>query len=179
MFNFVPAFFPAKARAFSLVIVSFLLVGLADLASAGETLELGDRAPDWMLSDSEGEPVSFYQHSDGQPAVVLFWATWCPNCAELMPRLEKLRKELASSDVRFYALNIWEDGDPVAHMENEGFDFTLLLNADSVAKRYRVRGTPGLFVMNRDKAITYVRAGNSSADEVYAAVKSALEKELR
>lgn len=169
---------PRSLRAF-LFVLSSVLAASVNLATAGEALKKGDQAPDWILTDSEGEPVSFYQHSDGRPAVVLFWATWCPYCAELMPELQKLRKELAERDVRFYALNIWEDGDPVAHMENEGFDFTLLLNADLVATRYRVRGTPGLFVTNREKTITYVRSNNSSTDEVYSAVKSALQEALQ
>lgn len=152
----------------------FCLLVLAIGANAGESLETGDSAPDWILSNGRAEHISFYQDSADHAAVLLFWATWCPNCAELMPKLEKLRSELAGKDIKFYALNIWEDADPAAHMRENGFNFTLLLDADQVAKRYNVRGTPGLFVVDGDKSITYIRDKDSSPEEVYEAVKAAL-----
>lgn len=157
--------------------VLFSALLLASGANAGESLKLGELAPDWILASSRGEHISFYQDSADQPAVLLFWATWCPYCAELMPKLQELRSELADEKIKFYALNIWEDGDPVAHMRDNEFDFTLLLDADQVAKRYNVRATPGLFVVKGDKSIEYIRAKNSSAEEVYSAVKSALSGE--
>lgn len=150
------------------------LLMIAGGARAAQPLQVGDRAPDWILSNSQQEHISFYQDSPDRPAVLLFWATWCPYCAALMPELEKLRGELADRNIRFYALNIWEDGDPVAHMQEKGYRFTLLLDADLVAKRYGVRGTPGLFVVNADKSIEYVRGQNSSPRETYRDIKAAL-----
>lgn len=159
------------------LVLSFFSFLLTVGANAGDGLQTGDYAPDWILSNSRGEHISFYQDSADQPAVLLFWATWCPYCAKLMPELEKLRGELADENIKFYALNIWEDADPVAHMQDKGFGFTLLLDADLVAKRYNVRGTPGLFVVNADKSINYIRGKDSSPEAVYSAVKAALSRE--
>jgi cytochrome c biogenesis protein CcmG, thiol:disulfide interchange protein DsbE len=161
----------------SVLTLVFPLLLLTAHANAGRPLSTGDRAPDWILPDSQGRPVSFYEDSADQPAVLLFWATWCPNCAKLMPQLEKLRRELADKNIKFYALNIWEDADPIAHMRENNFNFTLLQKADMVAKRYHVRGTPGLFVVNADKSIRYIRDKNSSTPEIYDAVKAALSGE--
>lgn len=161
------------------VLFSFLLLTLSGGNNASEALKVSELAPDWILPNSRGEHISFYQDSGGQPAVLLFWATWCPYSAELMPKLQELRNELANHNVKFYALNIWEDGNPIAHMKENEFDFTLLLDADQVAKRYKVRGTPGLFVVNGDKSIEYIRGKDSSADEVYTAVKAALKAQLK
>lgn len=161
-------------RSLRSVLLCLPLLLIAFGAEASEALKLGDPAPDWILANGQQENISFYQDSADRPAVLLFWATWCPYCEELMPKLEKLRGELADGGVRFYALNIWEDGDPVAHMKKKGYQFTLLLNADQVAKRYGVRGTPGLFVVDADKSIRYIRGKDSSAGEVYRAVKAAL-----
>lgn len=161
-------------RAYPFAILTLLTIGLIGTATAGESFKRGDQAPDWILPNSEGEPVSFYQDSADRPAVLLFWATWCPYCAELMPELDRLSKELANENVRFYALNIWEDGDPVAFMRDKDFDFTLLLDADSVAKRYEVRSTPGLFVVDKEKQFTYIRPTKNPTKDLYEAVKSAL-----
>lgn len=150
--------------------LGFLL--LLPLAYGDSALKVGDRAADWILVDQEGKTVSFYQDSNQRPAVLLFWASWCSSCAELLPELNALQEQLEQQDIRFYALNIWEDAAPSSYVESNDFDFTLLLNADRVAKRYKVRRTPGLFVVNADKSIGYIRRGNSSNEEVLEAIKS-------
>jgi len=144
---------------------------------AGSPTNVGDQAPDWILSNSQGDSVSFYQDSEGQKAVLIFWATWCPYCAALLPEMEKLRTELGDAPVKFYALNIWEDADPIGHMREKGYGFSLLLNADKVAKRYNVHGTPGLFVIDENKTIRYVRSKGQAPEDVYTAAKQALTAE--
>ncbi len=157
----------------------FLLVwmcfgGTASVALAGEPLEVGDMAPDWILPNTAGDHISFYEDSQGKPAVLLFWATWCPYCREVMPELASLRAELDADAVKFYALNIWEDDDPAAYLERNSLPFDLLLKADMVAKRYGVQGTPGLMVIDANKTVSYIRLKGTSAEDARAAVKAAL-----
>lgn len=154
--------------------LTLALTAMAGTATAGKSVHVGDQAPDWILTDSQGKTVSFYRDSNDQPAVLIFWATWCPYCAELLPEMEALRQELGA-DVRFYALNIWEDGDPIGHMKKNNFGFHLLLDADKVAKRYAVHGTPGLFVVGGDKTVRYIRTKGTTAEAARDAVKQALE----
>ena len=116
---------------------------------------------DWALVDSDGITVNFYEHSANRPAVLIFWATWCPHCRALMPYLERLRKEFAPA-VNFYALNVWEDSDPVAHMADNGYEFHLLLDADAVAKTYGITGTPGLIVVDENRGVIYVHRSGTS-----------------
>lgn len=168
--------FPALAdiRAFMLVSLALLLLStlFSNTAFAGTPTNVGDQAPDWILTNSQGETVSFYQDSDGKKAVLIFWATWCPYCAALLPEMEKLRAE--NPDVKFYALNIWEDSDPLKYMREKEYGFSVMLNADKVAKRYSVQGTPGLFVIDEAKTIRYIRTKGAEPKDVYAAVKQAL-----
>lgn len=156
---------------FPWAIAAILLLALAaPLAQADSSLQIGDRAADWILADGEGKTITFYQDSGERPAVLFFWSSWCEACADLMPQLDELQQQLEEQDIRFYALNIWEDSAPssVADMD---FSFTLLFNADRVAKRYKVRRAPGLFVVNGDKSIGYIRRGNSSNEEVVEAIR--------
>ena len=53
------------------------------------------------------------------------------------------------------AINIAEDTDPVAFIDNAGYDFTLLLDGDAVAKNYGIFGTPGLFVIDANRRIDF------------------------
>ncbi len=150
-----------------------IVLMLSCISINAEPLNVGDRAPNWTLNNADGSRVSLYSDAGGQPVVLLFWATWCPFCRALMPELESLKQEL-DNRYRFYALNIFEDSDPVAHMRENNYTFTLLVDADPVAADYGVTGTPGVIVVSADKQVLYSRKSGSKPDAVRAAVKSAL-----
>ncbi len=154
----MPAAAPRRKYAIWLSLV--LLLTIAFRVTAQQTV------PDWTLESATGTPLNFYAHSAGRPAVLLFWATWCPYCRELMPALETVREEFAAGDVTFYALNIWEDGDPVAYLREQGYGFELLLGADAVAAQYGVKGTPGLLVVDAARRVVYVRKSGTSPAQV-------------
>lgn len=151
--------FPAALAAG--VVAAFAIILIAVPSARGEDaaapLRPGSSAPAWTLPSPEGAPVRFPDAASGRPAVVLFWATWCPYCKALMPHLDDIRDEYAESGVRIFAVNIWEDGDPVAFVREAGFDFVLALDGDEIAKSYGVIGTPGLFVVDGKGDVTMNR----------------------
>ncbi|MEQ8230877.1 MAG: redoxin domain-containing protein [Gammaproteobacteria bacterium] len=138
----------------------------------------GTRAPDWTLDAADGRSVSFHADSAGQPALLLFWASWCPYCQALFPHLAALHAEYAPRGVRFYALNVWEDGDPQAYMARHGYTMTLLEAADLVAEEYGVVGTPAVFVTDRDQRIRYRRRKGEQPADVTRAARAALDAAL-
>jgi len=160
----------------TLLLILFSLIG-SHLSHAGKPLEEGDLAPDWILSNSHNESISFYRDTASNNSVILFWATWCPYCKALMPELEKLRTEINDPSFKFFALNIWEDSDPIEFLKENNYGFTLILNADKVAKRYQVNGTPGLFVVDKDKKIIYTRKKGEKPKDVYNAIKKILAED--
>jgi len=146
--------------------------------AAGAAPAVGERAPDWTLQRPSGETVRFADDARDRVAVVLFWATWCPYCRALMPHLQAVAEDFAGQPVRFYALNVWEDGDPVAHLRERGYQFDLLLDADAVAGAWGVKGTPGLFVVDRSGRVLYVRSKGTGEREAAARVRRAIDAGL-
>ncbi len=151
-----------------------LLAAWAWTAHAAMPPQAGDKAPDWILTNAQGKPTSLYRDADDAQVVLVFWASWCPFCLDLMPRLEALQLELAGQPVRFFALNVWEDGDPEQYMATKAPHLKLLLKAETVAQRYGVVGTPGVFVMDNEKTITYVRQRGTSGEQAITAIRKAL-----
>jgi thiol-disulfide isomerase/thioredoxin len=156
-----------------------LIATLSAWAARSPALEVGDVAPDWQLAGPGGEIVHFHEASASAVSVVLFWATWCPFCRTLMPHLQVLAEEFRGRGVRFYALNVWEDADPAAHLSKHGYEFELLLSAEPAAAAWGVKGTPGLFVVGPDRRVLYRRGSGEDDFDVEIAVRDALSAALR
>jgi len=132
-----------------LVILVFALTLSADVLARP-----GDIGADWTLSTPDGVAVHLDDVVGEQATVLLFWATWCPYCKALMPHLQSMRLEYGT-DVRILAINVFEDGDPVAVIEDAGYDFTLLLDGDIEAGEYGITGTPGVIILDKDRMIRF------------------------
>jgi len=69
--------------------VALLLLAPAWLRSQ-ETIGIpvGQTPPAVTLQNLNGDSVSLSRWIGKKPVIVEFWATWCPICAELLPRME-------------------------------------------------------------------------------------------
>jgi cytochrome c biogenesis protein CcmG, thiol:disulfide interchange protein DsbE len=145
-------------------------------------LNVGGTAPNWTLQTIQSESLDYYQDSEEKVSVIIFWATWCPYCATLMPQMEIIHRKYRSKGVKFYAVDIFEDGkvDPKTYFENRGFTYTMLLEGDDVAKAYGVKGTPGVYVVDKEKKVVYKRPSGVSdvlvKQNVDLRIKQALAK---
>ena len=111
-------------------------------------------AADWTLQTHDGRSITLSDEARRQTTVMLFWATWCPYCRALMPHLQSIKLEYGD-EVEILALNFREDGDPVEYIDNAGYDFVLLPEADAVAEAYGITGTPGVLIVDRQRQIRF------------------------
>ncbi len=160
-------------------ILLFLFLSLTTFTHA-TALEPGDTALNWNLEARDGSSIDYYQDSAGQVSVVVFWATWCPYCAKLMPHIEEVYKQFKDRDVKFYAIDIFEDGkvDPVTYFDNKGYTYTILLLGDLVAEDYGAKGTPSLFVVDKNKKVIYKRASGTNELQVKQDITDKIEQAL-
>ena len=135
-------------------------------------------APDWTLEKVGGGSVSLHRDARGVPAVLFFWASWCPHCGAALPVMESLYQEFAPRGVRFYALNIWEDGDAVGYFRAHGYHLPLFLTADLVAEEYGIKGTPGVVVIDRQMGIKELHVDGVSPREMADVLRQYLRAEL-
>jgi thiol-disulfide isomerase/thioredoxin len=171
----------AKSR--SAVLAVGLIVGLAMACWAGyalffdqkNKLKVGSKAPDWSLKTPGGETISFYSDAADRPALILFWATWCPPCIELMPELSRLQASATTASMKFYALNVHENGDPVEYLRQNGYQFELLLDAEEVERSYGTFGTPRVFLVDPAKTVRYVRRPGTSVKRTVVELTEAIE----
>jgi thiol-disulfide isomerase/thioredoxin len=68
-------------------------------------IEVGARAPAVIVQALDGKQVDLGQYIGKTPMLIEFWATWCPNCRELMPTLLDAEKKYGKR-VKFVALAV-------------------------------------------------------------------------
>ena len=98
---------------------------------------------------------------ENQVVVLVFFATWCPNCRKELPHLRSITKKWASSDVVFIAVvnpNDPQGKVPVeAYVQDNRLEFTdvALDSATSTWTPYRVTGFPAAAVIDRKGTVRW------------------------
>lgn len=136
------------------------ITALLGVACAAMAVEQGDQAPGWTATGFDGTAIEFPAVTDGRPAVVIFWATWCPYCQVLMPYLQAIHDDYAGEGVRIVAVNAKERGrgDPQAYLDGLDFPMVAVRDGDRIAEDWGVEFIPGLFVVDGSGAVAFRRA---------------------
>jgi thiol-disulfide isomerase/thioredoxin len=85
------------------IAAGFFVAGPVSAQDLG--IEVGTRAPAVTVNSLDGKPVDLGQYIGKSPMLIEFWATWCPNCRELMPTLLEAEKKYGKQ-VKFVALAV-------------------------------------------------------------------------
>ena len=127
---------------------------------------VGDLAPDWTLRDGDGVEHSLADYR-GKLVVLDFWASWCPNCRNAMPAMQKLHDDYADRGVALFSINCRERGrlDPVKYLRDRGFSYPVLVDGGGIAPPYRIEGIPAFFVIGPDGHLLYRSSGYAPGSE--------------
>ena len=68
-------------------------------------IDVGARAPAVTVNALDGKTVDLANYIGKVPVLIEFWATWCPNCRELMPTLLDTEKKYGKR-VKFIAIAV-------------------------------------------------------------------------
>ncbi|MBU5594127.1 TlpA family protein disulfide reductase [Amphibacillus sp. MSJ-3] len=130
---------------------------------AGENtigLEIGQLAPDFVLTTLSGDEVSLSDYR-GQPLMLNFWATWCPPCRAEMPDMEKFYQ---NTDVEILAINLTDTEADINEVQEfvDKYDLTfpiLLDEAIEVAMIYAIQPIPTSFMIDSEGIIRFKTSG--------------------
>lgn len=142
-----------------------------DSANALSAADLvGQRRPDFNLTDTSGMPVSA-DDFDGQTWLVNFWATWCAPCVEEMPMLSQLRQELVGRGVEIVGIALDDAERARAFAAELGIDYPVLVGKTDVVLTGRRYGNatgllPFSVLIDSDGIIRWVHLGVLSREEL-------------
>jgi thiol-disulfide isomerase/thioredoxin len=73
-----------------------LALGVAALHAQDIGIEVGTKAPSAVVETLDGKAADLSQYVGKSPVLIEFWATWCPNCKELEPRMKQMHEKYGS-----------------------------------------------------------------------------------
>jgi peroxiredoxin len=139
-----------------------MLAILVGSCSSAGVLTTGSKAPDFTLSNINGEQVKLSDY-DGKPVAINFWGTDCAYCVEEMPTLQQASQEESSktNGVAIITVNVQDSISGTKNYFNQN-DYTLPALVDingKVAQAYGVSAIPVTFLIDRNGYIIYVKRG--------------------
>lgn len=140
--------------------------------------DTNDKAQNWTLTTQEGKNISLADYQ-GKPVILHFWATWCPYCKKLQPKLVELEEKYKNTGIKIVAIsfNEYEGANPQDSINQRGYQFITAVEGDKVALRYGVKGTPTTFFINRNGKIIFKSTSSNIADpRLELAVKEIIKK---
>jgi thiol-disulfide isomerase/thioredoxin len=156
---------------------AFLATALAATPVVAQDLgiEVGSKAPVVTVQALDGKQIDLGQFIGKTPMLIEFWATWCPNCHELMPSLLSAEKKFGKR-VKFVALAVainqspervrrWLAANPLPHDTYYDVDGKAASAFDAPATSY---------VVVLDKTGRVVYTGLGGKQDLDAALKKAL-----
>lgn len=113
-------------------------------------------APAFASHGLQGERLAIADLK-GRPALVHFWATWCPICKAEQGTIQSLAADHALITVAMQS----GDADTVAdYVRKEAWPVPIVVDEEgALARAYGVRGVPTTFVLDRHGNIRFVEIG--------------------
>jgi cytochrome c biogenesis protein CcmG/thiol:disulfide interchange protein DsbE len=153
------------------VVVVAAVLGFASAHTA--TGRAAPALPHESLTGGHVTLTSLLAGARGRPAAVVFFASWCPPCAQEAPELERFARSAAGHG-RLVGVD-WSDPElpeARAFIRRYGWTFPTLRDAEgAVGSSYHLRNLPTTFIIDAHSRIRATLIGPQSA----ASLTSALE----
>lgn len=170
-----------------LLILALLLMGVSvplraqetpeedlDLKYATEMLSPGTAVPVFTLNDIEGKPVSIADFK-GRKVVLLFWASWCPDCRAEVPQIKAMQAAADPSKVAFVSVSFDRTFDAFKTYVTENYLGGVQL-FDPAGKKdsatgaaYHVKWIPSLYLIDENGKVVL---GTVVAEKVAKAINA-------
>lgn len=155
-------------------ILAAIILGLTASVALAD-LEPGQTLPRLDIELLDGETLAASQLA-GKPVAYLFWATWCHVCRAELPSYQKLYAKYQARGFRVVALSLDESAAEAKHFwAIAGYSFPVAMRTDALREAFGgIRGTPTLYVVDREGRLVKKQLGDIDPRELEAIVKQLL-----
>jgi thiol-disulfide isomerase/thioredoxin len=152
-------------KAFKAGLLGILMIlSVPQLAAQESGIAVGARAPAVKVNDLDGMPVDLGQYIGKRPVFLEFWATWCEQCEELLPRI-RAAQATHGSKVEFIGVNVTVNQSPervrkYLNTHQPGFR-TLYDDQGTSIRAYQVPATSYVVIVDKGGKVAYTGTGGT------------------
>lgn len=162
-------------KLFGTALVLALSFGATASASAQVGIPVGTDAPSAAVHKLDGTAIDLSQYIGKSPVLLEFWATWCPICKELEPKMLDLAKRYGSQ-VKFVGVAVSVNESPKRvklYAEKYHYPYELVFDTDGNAvTAYDVPATSYIVVIDKSGKVVYT--GQGADQDLDAAIRKVL-----
>ena len=118
-------------------------------------LSIGTKAPNFIMSDKDGKVIDLSKIKSNKTLLV-FYASWCPHCKELLPQLNEFRKSNKKIEILAISLDSKQE-DWIKFIDNNEIELLNLNDPNgwdgTTASDYYIYATPTMFLLESEKKI--------------------------
>ncbi len=120
-------------------------------------LSIGKIAPDFSVKDFNGKTVTLSE-IDSEKTILVFWASWCPHCIEIMPVLQEFYNSTTRDKLEIIAISVdANEQDFLDAIKSHGLNWTNIAELKGwnglTVEEYGIAATPTIFILDKDKKI--------------------------
>ena len=118
-------------------------------------LAIGQPAPDFTTIDINDNEITLSK-IEAKKTLLVFWASWCPHCDEIMPVIHSYYD--GSNNLEVISISIDESKDDLMKsIEEGGYNWTYIAELQGwngpIIEEYGIVATPSIFVLDENKKI--------------------------
>lgn len=149
-------------RAAGLAFALAAAVGPSSASAQDVGIAIGTNVEPVQVEDLDGNPVDLAQYIGERPVLLEFWATWCPLCEALEPRLEAARSKYGDAfDLVLIAVAVNQNPRSIRrHLERHPLPGRVLWDTDGRATRaFQAPTTSYIVILDAEGRVTYTGVG--------------------
>lgn len=151
-----------RRQAFHAMVLLASLAVSSQAAAQTAGIKVGAAAPEVTIQTLDGQAVRLSEFTKGKPAVLEFWATWCPLCKQLEPAMAAAQAK-HGKDVVFISVGVRDQQTPEAQKayvreRKLGGHFVFDQSGEAV-KAFQVPHTSFVVVVDAGGKVVYTGVG--------------------
>ena len=139
------------------LLFALLLPGSATAISLGKKINL------FSGKDLNGNNIDMHDVVGNKPVMLIFWASWCPNCKKEVPKINKLYEKYSGRGMDFIGINVgFNDSESKARafINQTGMMYPVIFDKRGrISKQFSIQGVPTIIVTNRQGIVRFKNYG--------------------